>query len=482
MAIHMPFAAKALLLASASLVLFAATASASDVVDATDANFADVIKSSEMVLVEFYAPWCGHCKKLAPEWEEAATLIKGKAVLAKMDATEQPVTPEKFQVRGYPTIKIFRDGEVAGEYDGKRNAAGIAEWVKANTGPAITTLTTKDEIEAAKAELPVIVVANIADSSSVAFITFDSVAKVKRSQYRFFHIADPTLMAEGHQDKIVVFKQFDEAVEIFPAAEVNSAKELSEFIQNAGIRLFDEMGPENYQDYMTRNAPIGWLFALPADAASDSAKEAVKAVAAEFKGKISMVWIDAAKYGGMASRVGLKGTKFPAFAVDHQEKHFAFDEKAEITEAALSEFLGKYIAGDLKESIMTEEAPAQHTVDGLTTVVGSTFKQLVQESDVDTFIEFYAPWCGHCKKLAPIFQSLASKLAPVEGIRVAMIDATANDYDKRAFAVQGFPTIMFVPKNGGTVVNFEEDRSVEGMMAFIKKHSSANFDSVKDEL
>lgn len=481
MAVQLPFAAKALL-AVACLVVFATSAAASDVVDATDANFNDVVKSSEMVLMEFYAPWCGHCKKLAPEWEEAATALKGTAVLAKMDATEQQETPTKFNIRGYPTIKIFREGEVAGEYDGKRDAAGIVAWVKANTGPAITTIATAAELDAAKSEHAVIVVAFVADTTSNTFLTFETVAKLKRSQYRFF-VADPTLAGEGQEGKIVVFKQFDDAVEVYGATEVTDAKDVTKFIQNAGIRLFDQMGPENYQDYMTRNVPIGWLFAIPSDEASDSARAAVQAVAAEFKGRLSLVWIDASKYGGMATRVGLKGTKYPAFAVDFQEKHFAFDEKAEITEEALRDFLGKYVAGEIAETLMTEEAPEQHTVEGLTTVVGSTFKELVQEStDADVFIEFYAPWCGHCKKLAPVFKSLAAKTADVEGIRIAMIDATANDFDKNTFAVQGFPTIVFVPKNGGTPITFEEERTIDGMLSFIKKHSSANFDNVKDEL
>ncbi|CAK9304476.1 unnamed protein product [Gordionus sp. m RMFG-2023] len=109
-----------------------------NVVTLTDANFADKIfndQSGDFWLVEFYAPWCGHCKQLAPEWASAANTLKGKAVkLAALDATQHPLIAGKYKVQGYPTIKMFvptRPGvEVEPQdYDGGRRAADIVTWV-----------------------------------------------------------------------------------------------------------------------------------------------------------------------------------------------------------------------------------------------------------------------------------------------------------------------------------------------------------------
>ncbi|KAG8196475.1 hypothetical protein JTE90_012293 [Oedothorax gibbosus] len=103
-----------------------------DVIELTDSNFQEkVLDSNDMWLVEFYAPWCGHCQRLAPHWQEAATELKGKVKLGALDATVHTVMAGKYGIKGFPTIKFFPQGAKDGsaeEYDGGRTASDIISW------------------------------------------------------------------------------------------------------------------------------------------------------------------------------------------------------------------------------------------------------------------------------------------------------------------------------------------------------------------
>lgn len=126
-----------------------------DVVELTDGNFEELVLNSEdMWLVEFFAPWCGHCKNLAPHWQSAASQMKGKVKFGAVDATVHTVYASRYGVRGYPTIKMFpagkKDGE-ASEYDGGRTASDIVAWatdrVAANIPPPeVYEVTSQDVI------------------------------------------------------------------------------------------------------------------------------------------------------------------------------------------------------------------------------------------------------------------------------------------------------------------------------------------------
>ncbi|MGB1015963.1 MAG: thioredoxin domain-containing protein, partial [Nannocystaceae bacterium] len=105
----------------------------SAVVEVTDANFEqEVLNCEEPVLVQFFAPWGGvHCQRLAPEWESAARELAGKVKLTTIDATVSTKTASRYQVQGYPTIKVFRQGSKDGsaeDYQAGRTASDIVAF------------------------------------------------------------------------------------------------------------------------------------------------------------------------------------------------------------------------------------------------------------------------------------------------------------------------------------------------------------------
>ena len=109
----------------------------SDVLVLTDSTLAENIKTHNHIMVEFYAPWCGHCKRLAPEYDKAATLLKeagSSAKLAKVDATVERTSAGTHGIKGYPTLLYFENGDMVEKYSGARTADALVSFMKKKAG------------------------------------------------------------------------------------------------------------------------------------------------------------------------------------------------------------------------------------------------------------------------------------------------------------------------------------------------------------
>ncbi|KAJ4745854.1 Protein disulfide-isomerase like 2-2 [Rhynchospora pubera] len=158
-----------------------------------------VIKSKDLWIVEFFAPWCGHCKKLAPEWKRASNNLKGKVKLGHVNCDEEKSLMSRFNVQGFPTILVFgADKENPFVYEGARTAAAIEsfalEQLETNAGPAeVVELTGTDVMEEKCASAAICFVSFLpdildskADGRNKYLELLLSVAeKFKRSPYSF---------------------------------------------------------------------------------------------------------------------------------------------------------------------------------------------------------------------------------------------------------------------------------------------------------
>ena len=99
----------------------------------TDASFeADVLKSSEPVVVDFWAEWCGPCKAIGPSLEEIATEMHGKVKIVKMNVDENPGVPGAFGIRSIPTLILFKDGKAASQKVGAAPKSDLVKWISSS--------------------------------------------------------------------------------------------------------------------------------------------------------------------------------------------------------------------------------------------------------------------------------------------------------------------------------------------------------------
>lgn len=128
------------LLALASLTLPLLANAASSVINLIPSNFDDIVfKSGKPALVEFFAPWCGHCKNLAPVYEELAASLaaqESKVSIANVDADEHKSLGKRFGIQGFPTLKWFdgKPGSEPEDYNGGRDLESLQKFVQEKTG------------------------------------------------------------------------------------------------------------------------------------------------------------------------------------------------------------------------------------------------------------------------------------------------------------------------------------------------------------
>jgi len=159
-----------------------------------------------------------------------------------------------------------------------------------------------------------------------------------------------------------------------------------------------------------------------------------------------------------------------------------FDED-EFNEKTFEKFMNALSENKIKPYVKSAPAPKENDKTAVKTVVASTFDRIVKDESKDVLVEFYAPWCGHCKKLEPVYEKMAQKLSGDTKLVIAKYDGTANDAPDK-YDTEGFPTLYFAPKGKkDTPIKYVGDRDPEDLIKFMKKHSVVSFVSVgKTEL
>jgi protein disulfide-isomerase A1 len=474
---------KACLFAILALVsVSVVAASESKVVVLTKSNFDDFIKNTPLALIEFYAPWCGHCKALAPEYDKASLELEGKnaGVLAKVDCTEERDICNQHDVQGFPTVKLFRnDGSEPMDFDQARKADAIVKFMVRQNAPAVAELANLDAVKGFAKEDSVKVVAFVSDSDNLDGYT--KVAKALRNEYSFGVVkGNAAANAEykvAQTPAVVVIRDFDDGPVAFTGSFSDDAA-ITSFIKAQSFPLVGQIGPENYAKYLERGFNFVWIFV---DVDSDEHKkllsDQITPVAREFRDKLSFVYLDGVKWVEHAKSFGLSGST-PGIVIENREsrKNFVFKEDQAVTADNFRTFVDGVLKGTIAPTVKSEPVPADNS-GPVTTIVGTTFDQIVMDNTKDVLVEFYAPWCGHCKSLAPKFEELGKLFKDDATAVIAKVDATANDTPAD---IQGFPTLILYPAGDKqNPVNYEGERTVKAMAAWFNANGKANGRPIK---
>merc|ERR1739847_28909 len=138
---------------------------------------------------------------------------------------------------------------------------------------------------------------------------------------------------------------------------------------------------------------------------------------------------------------------------------------AGLAEADIRSFVSDFLEGKLKQHLLTEDVPEDWDAKPVKTLVGKNFEQVALDAEKHVLVEFYAPWCGHCKSLAPIYDELGEKYKDSKDIVIAKMDSTTNEV--KDVNIRGFPTLKLFKKGDNKVVEYDGARDLDGFVKFL---------------
>lgn len=497
-----------------------------DVLVLDESNFDTTIaEHTKGVLVQFYAPWCGHCKKLAPEFKSAATKLMeetdGQVRLAMVDATEEKELAERFEVRGFPSLKLFRGGDPGQwtEYRGGRAAPDLVAYLKKQTGPAATLLVDGAAmVRSLAAHGPgagrVLVGGFFADTDGFAAKLFlAAAARVDDLEFvyspdRLLALLHPPVSAEptdaapparpsarrssrpgeavpeGH-DAVCVFSEFDERRAVLVVTSATSVDEIVAFVLAHALPRVLDFTPETSKALFSGPVKVHLLTFYDPKASEVAAalRATLAALADDHRGQVLHVLVPSTEdkvmsYFG-ADKKDLPQTYLADMRAEGSLRKFPFAGGKAHRLADLRAFEAAFLRGELAPHLKSEADAPAHARGPVQVLTGTTFNARCGAAATvarDCLVMFHAPWCGHCKALLPKWDALGELFAKADGaVLVAKMDATLNEIDVEGVAVKGFPTIVFF-SHGGKPTTYEGGREVADLSAFLQAHATAPFE------
>ena len=493
----------------------------------TEADLHGVLGGPKAVFVEFYAPWCFHCKKLSVHMRELGKMLSREAavsaavVVAKMNVDKLPEVRQNLDIKGFPTLRWYPAMSTTPvEFTGKRDADGMLLFIKQKLGMAPVPPPEQPEEEDPDSAVVVLTEENfdqvVMDSSKSVFVMFyapwcghckkmkpdlEKVAKHYRGEQRVV-IAKLDCTTQGAVATRFGVKAFP-TLKYFPAGDkqglayekgrdpwslidhINAETGLTKPFPEArppppetenetteSIPGVVDLTPQNYEEIMSGKRHVFLEVFAPwcghCKAAVNELRKLGEMVVAHHpdRSQVVVAKLNGHAHGELRSKLGVRA--FPTF------KWFPKGEipsessgvlyKQGRTAATMAAFINEQSGMDI--------FPVEKDTFAVFEITDRNVESLLKvPRRRPVFVMFYAPWCGHCTAMKPAFQDLASHFAPQEAkILVARVNVDKYQSIGQENDVQGFPTLKLFPAGSGDPVDYTSGRNLADMKQFLEDY------------
>jgi len=458
-----------------------------DVKPLTDSDFETTVHQNDLVLVEFYAPWCGHCKRFASEYNRIDQNLQARRSPVKVFNAKSEDTPNalaKYQVGGYPTILLFVHGHPI-PYSGTRSESAILEWLETVSKISARQIDSAEELNLLRESQDVVTVF-WGDDSEEEYKVFDAVAK-RFEGLPFVYTSEKFIKRKiGASDevKITLLRKWEPEVIHYNEQSFDS-QGIANWISYSNkpeVTIYNQQVFER----VFQSTPPAMFLLLINDEKGQQAVEVFKQTAKTLFKDIQMIigYAEEPATVPLLDFSGLQRDEVPAVCIfEPVPGNYPLKYKMDgpVTEENIIKFHDEYVnkAGKTYQKSL----PIPETNDEpVKIVVGDTFDNIVLDSTKDVLIEFFSPGCNRCNEFAPVYEEVAQKVAKVKNLVIAKIDGIHNDIE--AFPVGNFPTIMFFPaKSKDKPVEYDGEKSVDELVSWLKSNAKwAKWPKVEIEL
>ncbi|CAK66152.1 unnamed protein product (macronuclear) [Paramecium tetraurelia] len=433
------------------------------VLQLTRKNFQQAVDENPRLLVKYYIDSCGYCIKMKPVFIRLAEMLKDYGfVLGEINAHENKAFTAKNNVKSYPTLKLYKNGVVQDFPNQSDTVDLLFEYALQNAYDQITTLNTQEEIDLFLKRSFFAVLKYVNNDDDLQSVAAEYTA------IKFGIVVNPELQ-QAHSSKYTLFHKALPA----PINYNGEIDGLSEWISAHGYPEVFSLTEEEFLKAEKDKIPLVGV----AGTKDSELFETLKILAELHKNKIRFALIDPNQILPnkrfqylIKKKVVAKNVLYLYNFETKKTTTAEFSDESFETHRQLLETL-------LEQQLNSENSDSDYYFKGegeVHVLTTSNFKEQVYDNPNHVFVKFYAPWCGHCKHLAPTYEELASELGRKD-IVIAEIDYTAHRIE--GIDIQGYPTLILFKSEGDSKkqITFDGTRTVEGMKDFLLKSLDSNY-------